>query len=257
MGAEPGLSARVDIDTRFITTPTLLKLAAMVLGIAVRARLDRRAGRPRPPRRAVGSRAAWRRLLRVDLSTWLADIGVIGTLLVWHVIGPLSSDDGYNLTIARVSGDAGYAANYFRYFGATEAPFDWYQSVLAHLAAVSTASVWMRIPATLAGIATWLILSRWALPRLGRAIASHRVAVWTAGAVFLAAWLPFNNGLRPEPLIAFGAVADLGAGGERHRNAPAVAGRRRDRRRGVQRDAGAPGADRAGPAARRRPGDRP
>ena len=31
--------------------------------------------------------------------------------------------------------------------------------------------------------------------------------MWTAGAVFLAAWLPFNNGLRPEPLIAFGAVA--------------------------------------------------
>jgi arabinosyltransferase A len=30
--------------------------------------------------------------------------------------------------------------------------------------------------------------------------------VWTAGAVFLAAWLPFNNGLRPEPLIALGVV---------------------------------------------------
>ena len=29
----------------------------------------------------------------------------------------------------------------------------------------------------------------------------------TAGAVFLAAWLPFNNGLRPEPLIAFGTIA--------------------------------------------------
>ena len=25
--------------------------------------------------------------------------------------------------------------------------------------------------------------------------------------MFLAAWLPFNNGLRPEPVIAFGAVA--------------------------------------------------
>ena len=206
VGAEPGLSARVDIDTRFITTPTLLKLAAMLLGIVcvlasigALAVLDHRASR-RVTR-------AWRRLLRVDLSTWLVDIGVVGTLLVWHVIGPLSSDDGYNLTIARVSDDAGYAANYFRYFGATEAPFDWYQSVLAHLAAVSTDSVWMRIPATLAGIATWLILSRWALPRLGRAIATHRVVVWTAGAVFLAAWLPFNNGLRPEPLIAFGAVA--------------------------------------------------
>ena len=33
------------------------------------------------------------------------------------------------------------------------------------------------------------------------------MAVWTAGAVFLAAWLPFNNGLRPEPLIALGVIA--------------------------------------------------
>ena len=37
-------------------------------------------------------------------------------------------------------------------------------------------------------------------------LASNRVAVWTAGAVFLAAWLPFNNGLRPEPLIALGVI---------------------------------------------------
>ena len=36
--------------------------------------------------------------------------------------------------MARVSGEAGYIANYYRYFGASEAPFDWYQSVLAHLA---------------------------------------------------------------------------------------------------------------------------
>src|SRR5262249_28531647 len=71
---------------------------------------------------------------------------------------------------------------------------------------ISTAGVWMRLPATLAGIACWLILSRCALPRLGRALAANRVAVWTAAAVFLAAWLPFNNGLRPEPIIALGAV---------------------------------------------------
>ena len=32
------------------------------------------------------------------------------------------------------------------------------------------------------------------------------MAVFTAGAVFLAAWLPFNNGLRPEPLIALGVM---------------------------------------------------
>lgn len=203
---QPGLTARIDVDTRFITTPTLLKLAVMTLGvlcvlasIVALALLDRRVGRGVP--------RAWRRLRRMGLSTWLADIGVIGTLLLWHVVGAQSSDDGYNLTIARVADEAGYTTNYFRYFGATEAPFDWYQSVLAHLASVSTASVWMRIPATAAAIATWLIISRCVIPRLGRRLAANRVAVWTAGAVFLAAWLPFNNGLRPEPLIAFAVIA--------------------------------------------------
>ncbi|HVQ53392.1 MAG TPA: arabinosyltransferase domain-containing protein, partial [Mycobacterium sp.] len=206
VAAQPGLSARIDVDTRFITTPTALKLGVMVLGIicvlgsiVALAVLDRISGRR--------VRAAWQRFWRVSPSTWLADIGVVGTLLLWHVIGATSSDDGYNLTIARVSGDAGYTPNYYRFFGTTEAPFDWYQSVLAHLAAISTSGVWMRLPATMAAIATWLIISRCALPRLGRRLANNRVAVWTAGAVFLAAWLPFNNGLRPEPLIAFGTLA--------------------------------------------------
>ena len=205
VAAQPGLSARIDVDTRFITTPTSLKLGVMVLGIVcvlaaivALAVLDGRSRRVRD---------AWRRFWRVSLSTWLADIGVVGTLLLWHLIGAISSDDGYNLTIARVSRDAGYAANYYRYFGTTEAPFDWYQSVLAHMAAISTAGVWMRLPATAAAIATWLMISRCVMPRLGSLLANNRVAVWTAGAVFLAAWLPFNNGLRPEPLIAFGALA--------------------------------------------------
>jgi arabinosyltransferase A len=203
--AQPGLSARVDIDTRFVTAPTALKSAVMALGtlcvvasIVALAVLDRYSGR-RP-------RRAWRRLFRVNTATWLADIGVVGTLLVWHVIGALSSDDGYNVTIARVSGGAGYLANYYRFFGTTEAPFDWYLGVLARMAAISADGVWLRIPATLAGIGSWLIISRCALPRLGRKLAANGVAVWTAGAVFLAAWLPFNNGLRPEPLIVFGTM---------------------------------------------------
>ncbi|KUI28312.1 arabinosyltransferase [Mycobacterium sp. IS-1742] len=206
VASQPGLSARIDVDTRFITSPTPLKLAVMTLGVLcviasmiALAVLDRRVGRGVP--------RSWRTLRRVGLSTWLADVGVIGALLIWHVVGAQSSDDGYNLTIARVADEAGYTANYFRYFGASEAPFDWYQSVLAQLASVSTAGVWMRIPATAAAIATWLIISRCVMPRLGRRLAANRVAVWTAGAVFLAAWLPFNNGLRPEPLIAFAVIA--------------------------------------------------
>lgn len=206
----PGLSARIDVDTRFITRPTALKLAVMVTGIlcvvasiAALAVLDRGWGARRiSTMRGAARRRLWRH--------WPADVGVIGTLLVWHVIGAISSDDGYNVTIARISGEAGYSANYFRFFGASEAPFDWYQSLLAQLASVSAASVWMRLPATAAAIGSWLILSRAVLPRLGSgrgSLAGNRVAVATAGTVFLAAWLPFNNGLRPEPLIAFGSLA--------------------------------------------------
>lgn len=206
VAAQAGLSGRIDVDTRFITSPTLLKLGVMMLGVAaVIASMVAMAVLDRAGSRRIAH--AWRRCWRVGFATWLADIGVVGTLLLWHLIGALSSDDGYNLTIARVSSEAGYTANYYRYFGASEAPFDWYQSLLAHLASISTASVWMRIPATLAAIGAWLIVSRCVLPRLGRRLAQNRVAIWTAGAVFLAAWLPFNNGLRPEPLIAFGVIA--------------------------------------------------
>jgi arabinosyltransferase A len=222
---QPGLSARVDVDTRFITAPTALKKIVMALGVlsvlvavVAMAVLDRRSrggdlrvnwrspiawlARYRPR----AHRASW---WRVGVATWVADVGVIGTLLVWHVIGATSSDDGYNLTIARVAPQAGYVANYYRFFGTTDAPFDWYLSLLSKFASVSTAGVWMRIPATLAGIACWLIIGHCMLRRLGPGrggLGSNRVAVLTAGAVFLAAWLPFNNGLRPEPLIALGVL---------------------------------------------------
>ncbi|OMC23865.1 arabinosyltransferase domain-containing protein [Mycobacterium colombiense] len=223
--AGPGLSARIDIDTRFITAPTVIKEIVMILGalavlaaIIALAVLDRRSrggslilnwrspiawlSRYRP-----GTHLAnWR---RVGIATWIADAGVIATLLLWHVIGATSSDDGYNLAIARVAPGAGYIANYYRYFGATDAPFDWYLGLLAKMASVSTAGVWMRLPATLAAIGCWLIISHWVLRRLGPGrggLAANRVAIFTAGAVFVAAWLPFNNGLRPEPLIALGVL---------------------------------------------------
>jgi len=48
--------------------------------------------------------------------------------------------------------------------------------------------------------------SREVLPRLGPAVAASRPAVWAAGLVLLAAWMPFNNGLRPEGQIATGAL---------------------------------------------------
>ena len=202
---QPGLAARVDVDTRFITRPGTVKAAVMALGLLAAAAsiialavLDGRVGHRVPrSRRSPG------------LTVWVADAGVLATLALWHVIGATSSDDGYNLTIARIAPSAGYVANYYRFFGTTEAPFDWYPALLSQLATASTAGVWMRLPATLAGMACWLIISRQVLRRLGPArggLVKDRITVLTAAMMFLAAWLPFNNGLRPEPLIALGTV---------------------------------------------------
>ena len=44
------------------------------------------------------------------------------------------------------------------------------------------------------------------LPRLGPAVSGSRAALWAAGLVLLAAWMPFDNGLRPEGQITTGAL---------------------------------------------------
>ena len=55
---------------------------------------------------------------------WNALDGVVVAVLVWwHFVGANTSDDGYILTMARVSENAGYMANYYRWFGTPEAPF--------------------------------------------------------------------------------------------------------------------------------------
>ena len=131
---------------------------------------------------------------------------VVGVLVLWHFIGANTSDDGYILNMARVAEDAGYMANYFRWFGVPEAPFGWYYDVLEQMARVSTASPWMRLPTLIAAILCWMVISREVLPRLGAAVRRNRVALWTGGLLFLAFWLPYNNGLRPEPIIALGAL---------------------------------------------------
>ena len=200
--APPGLSLSATIDTRFSTKPTPLKLAAMLGAIAATVialvalwRLDRLDGRRM--RRLIPER--WRTFSA-------ADVVVVGGFLLWHVVGANSSDDGYILGMARVADHAGYMSNYFRWFGSPEDPFGWYYNLLALMTHVSDASIWMRLPDLIAALVCWLLLSREVLPRLGPAVASSKAAVWAAGLVLLAAWMPFNNGLRPEAIIATGAL---------------------------------------------------
>ncbi|GAA4487544.1 arabinosyltransferase domain-containing protein [Rhodococcus olei] len=202
-GAAPSdLSLTAAVDSRFSSSPTVVKLTAMILAVlltiaslAALHRLDGTDGRR--ARRFFPSH--WWRVRPVDGV-------VVGILVLWHFVGANTSDDGYLLTMARVSEHSGYMANYFRWFGVPEAPFGWYYDVLAAFAKVSTASPWMRLPALIAGILCWMVISREVIPRLGRAVRLNAAAVWTGGLVFLAFWLPYDNGLRPEPIVALGAL---------------------------------------------------
>ncbi|SDC53957.1 arabinosyltransferase domain-containing protein [Rhodococcus tukisamuensis] len=202
-GAAPSdLTFTANIDSRFTSSPTFVKLAAMVLAVLLTisslvalGRLDGTDGRVH--RRFLPAR--WWRFRPIDAT-------VTAALVLWHFIGANTADDGYLLTMARASEHAGYMANYFRWFGVPEAPFGWYYEVLAAMAKISTASPWMRLPALLAGILCWMVISREVIPRLGRAVRHSQAAVWTGALVFLAFWMPYNNGLRPEPIVALGAL---------------------------------------------------
>ncbi|MGI5222033.1 arabinosyltransferase domain-containing protein [Nocardia sp. CA-290969] len=197
-----GIRLHAEIDSRFTSSPGPLKIAAIagavvftLLALLALHFLDTTDGRR--ARRFLP--AHWWRF-------GLADAAVLGVLVGWHVIGANTSDDGYILNMARVSEKSGYLANYYRWFGVPEAPFGWSYEVLAWMSRISDSSPWMRLPTLLAGIVCWLVISREVLPRLGARVRGNRVALWTAGLVFLAFWLPYDNGLRPEPLIAAGAL---------------------------------------------------
>jgi arabinosyltransferase B len=200
--APPGLKMSATIDTRFSTTPTTLKLLAMVGAILATI---------------VALIALWRldqldghRMRRWIPANWrtftLADVTVTFGFVLWWVIGANSSDDGYILGMARVADRAGYMSNYFRWFGSPEDPFGWYYNLLALMTHVSDSSLWIRLPDLVAGIACWLLLSKEVLPRLGPAVSKSKAANWAAGLVLLTAWMPFDNGLRPEPIIAVGSL---------------------------------------------------
>ncbi|WP_137726284.1 arabinosyltransferase domain-containing protein [Prescottella subtropica] len=203
-GAAPaGLSVHAELDTRFSSSPTAIKLVAMIvavlatlLSLVALHRIDCADGRR--SRRFLPSR--WWRFGRVDAA-------VIGTLVLWHFIGATTADDGYQFTMARSAQSSGYMSNYFRYFGVPETPFGTpYYQIFGLLDDIWSASIWVRLPALLAGIVTWMVLSREVVPRLGVAARTSRLALWTGALGFLAVWLPYNNGLRPEPIVAAGVL---------------------------------------------------
>lgn len=198
-----GLSVRLEADSRYESSPTLLKrvllvlsLAAAALAVASMAALDRRRGTTASPMRAERS------------SSWRQDTAVAAVLAGWALLGPAMSDDGYIVAINQNFRETGYIGNYYHWYNAPEAPFALVHQMFVPLVELTRAPVVLRLPALLAGLTTWLLLSRVLLPRLG---ASWRLSTvrWVAVPVLLAWWIPFNNNLRPEPWVALAGTTVL------------------------------------------------
>ncbi|WP_433801072.1 arabinosyltransferase domain-containing protein [Actinomycetospora sp. CA-084318] len=202
-----GLSFSAVGDTRFQTTASGWKVALGVVavlaflvalgalwrlrprGTSGASNASLRAPSDRKPTSSGGPRAR------------IADLGVVGGLLLWQVIGPLTVDDGYIAGIVRSLGQNGQVGTVFRWLNSPETPFGWFYEVLAVIAGVDPAPFWLRLPATVLGIVGWFLLTRSVLPRL-----TAPSMPLLAGVVYLAWWLPYDLGVRPEPWVLVGSA---------------------------------------------------
>ncbi|MFI1461311.1 arabinosyltransferase domain-containing protein [Nocardia carnea] len=201
--AAAGVHADARIDSRFTTSPTVSKQGTIVAALLATAlalwALHRLDGSDNRRNRRVLTRRWWR--------PRPIDGVILGILVLWYFIGAGTADDGYILGMARTAEHAGYLANYFAYFGVPETPIGIpYDYLFGWLAQISTASIVVRLPELIIAVVCWLLISREVVPRLGVAARTERAAVWAGGLLFLAFWLPYNNGLRPEPAIALGVL---------------------------------------------------
>ncbi|MGY1719537.1 arabinosyltransferase domain-containing protein [Blastococcus sp. SYSU DS0552] len=203
-----GTTVTARTRTWFESVPSALKLgmigAQIALGLLSLVLLSRWLVRPSGTERTRPATPLRGRLLVLG-----CDAAVVLALTLWAVIAPQTADDGYALMTIRnglVSGDIG---NYYHWFNAAEAPFTLVQHVVQPLAAVSAAPLWLRLPSYLIGILAWFVVSRGVLPVVVPRSSLRRLASVLAAVFFLAWWLPFNLGLRPEPFVALGVVTVL------------------------------------------------
>ncbi|MGH3765723.1 MAG: arabinosyltransferase domain-containing protein [Pseudonocardiaceae bacterium] len=207
-----GMAVTARAASPFATSPTAIKTLLIALQLlAALTALALLTGLPACRALVLGvSRWDVRTAGRAgNLTTVLVDIGVLGVLAGWAIIGPLTDDDGFAATIARNAALTGNVGNYYRWWNASETPFALSEQLLAPLTQVSLAPLWLRVPSTVLGMVTWFVVSRGVLGAALPAVAGT-VRIRLLAAVFLlAAWLPFNLGVRPEPYVALGVTAVL------------------------------------------------
>jgi len=224
------LSVRVLVDNQMASSPTAIKTSIVVLMLLAAAvatwalvRLDRRrrqnveAGDRIEPRQPDDGAAADRDSGRSPRHWYwyVVDAGVVLALVAWVFLAPMTDDDGYYSAMARNAPFEGYVGNYYQLLNQSFTPFTWFYSVLSLWQGVGDSAVILRIPALACGVVTWLLLRRFvlggqSLPVVVRSSPRMTLAALAVVAVvFLAWWMPYNMGVRPEGVVAVLALASL------------------------------------------------
>ena len=215
-----GMTVTARTASPFATSPTAVKtllIAAQLLTALVALRLLARHAAAQPAHTPGwrlfkgGQPPGWPPLKSYPWcwrTAWV-DLGVLGVLAGWAIIGPLTDDDGFATTIARNAAQTGNVGNYYRWWNASETPFALTQQLLAPLTEVSLAPLWLRLPSTALAIVSWFVVSRGVLGAALPAVAGTVRIRLLAAVCLLAAWLPFNLGVRPEPYVALGVTSVL------------------------------------------------
>lgn len=218
------LAVRVKVVDMFASSPTplksvltvLLALAVlMVLALLVLGDRSSATSLTKPQHGAGGAHepASAQRLSRAG--RWLSrlpDLLVVVTLIGWVAIAPMTDDDGYYSAMARNVTQGGFVGNYFQSWNQSFTPFTWpWQALSLWQQLGGDSVVWLRLPALAAGVVTWFALRSFTTTAVKATVGvAGRWMGYLLGVSFLAWWLAYCMGVRPETLVAmFASLAML------------------------------------------------
>jgi len=207
------LSVRVEVDDRFSTSPTPLKVVLIgLVGVALVASLVAAGRLDRAVIRGPAPRSRW----------WpaVSDVVVLVVMLGWLFLAPTTDDDGYYAAMAENAPFEGYIANYYQLYNQSFTPFTWVYVALSKWQLLGESPVLLRIPALLCGLLTWVLLRRFVSGCLAARTGQGALPRWFTGrrrwivratlaVVFLTWWLPQDMGVRPEAVVAVCALGAL------------------------------------------------
>jgi hypothetical protein len=206
------LSATVRVADPFSHSPTAIKGALLlIMGLAAAVSVGTLAASRAPRHRSDEARAqpsAPRRRFRPRP----VDLVVVAVLLAWLFLAPATDDDGYYSAMARNIENEGYVAQYYQLRNQSFTPFTWFYYALGKWQTFGLSPVVLRVPALVAGLITYVLARMFVAGWLDRnamvAGGGRRLPAATGPAAravlavaFLAWWLPYDMGVRPESMV--------------------------------------------------------